>query len=129
VKGKSALEIMASIKREYEKRLIYDEYVKKYHKCTTTEIPIFLYVFSNVAELQLVGNKYARLLRTVEVPSDDRKTFSKDWNPPVFKSVSGNYFNHIEIDIRDQKGCPVSFLQGPLILTLLFTPIRPKAYN
>jgi hypothetical protein len=116
-------EIVNGIWAEHQKRLEYDKYAMKLRKCKT--VPKFLYVYCTVAENTLVGNLHGPFLRVVDVPIDGTsKSVSRDYTSPHYKPVSGNYFHVLEVDIRDETGCPVSFNDGPLIVTLHFIPLK-----
>jgi hypothetical protein len=84
--------------------------------------PKYLYVYCSVAELEMVGDRYGPFLRVVRVPPMQMtgETQDKDWVNPHYKKVSSRNFDTLEVDIRDEKGRPVSFANGIVIVTLHF---------
>ena len=109
--------IVQEIKQEQNRRLLYDRYAESVRGCKT--VPKQLYVYCDIVEVQQVGDAFGSLLRVVHVPDDGRKRAVGDWGAaPHWKPVSKNYFHQLEIDIRDEQGCPVSFKEGPVIGTV-----------
>ena len=111
--------VLKMVNMEHLRRTAYDKMVEKLTKCKN-HIPTYLYVYCTAAETQLVGNRYGPLLRVKNVVHDGRKTDVGMWESPHYKPVSRHYFNQIEVDIRDELGCPVSFADGRVIVTLHF---------
>jgi len=99
-------------------RQIYDDYAQSVRKCQT--VPKYLYIYCDIVENQFVGDKFGPLMRVARVPEDGRKTETKDWIRPHYKPLARNYFHQLQVDIRDEKGCPVSFANGVVIVTLHF---------
>jgi hypothetical protein len=97
--------------------------VKRSANCNP-EFPKYLYINCDAVETQHVGNTIAQLLRVVRVPSDGRLTQDKDWSVPHYKPVSQPFFHQMEVDIRDERGCKVSFDNGVVIATLHFKRIH-----
>jgi len=114
--------IVARIYAEHEARVQYDEYAKKLLRCRT--VPKYLFVYCDVVKSQLVGDAMGRLLRIVRVPDEDkRKTHHVEFSKPQYMPVSQHYFPQFMVDIRDERGCPVSFDSEPLIMKLHFKRI------
>jgi hypothetical protein len=88
--------------------------------------PKYLYVYCSVAELELVGDRYGPFLRVVRIPPLQMtgETKDKDWVNPHYKKVSTRDCDTLEVDIRDEKGRPVSFAKGVVIVTLHFKKVR-----
>jgi hypothetical protein len=85
--------------------------------------PKYLYIYCDAAELEFIGDKYAPFLRVARVPPAVRltgETEDKDWVNPHYKKVSRNNFDTLEVDIRCEKGLPISFAEGVVIVTLPF---------
>jgi hypothetical protein len=85
--------------------------------------PKYLYIYCDAAELEFIGDKYAPFLRVARVPPSVRltgETEDKDWVNPHYKKVSRSNFDTLEVDIRCEKGFPVSFAEGVVIVTLHF---------
>lgn len=79
-----------------------------------------LYVYCNIVKHSLVGNRFAQLLRIVEVPND--LSFGaqkvKEYNYPQYRSVNCNEITEIEISIKDDTGEDIKFNFGRVIVTL-----------
>jgi hypothetical protein len=86
--------------------------------------PKCLQIYCDAVKSQLVGDCYGGYLNTVRVADDGRKTDVADWPKPDYYPVSKNYFRQMEMDIRDEKGCKVSFADGVVIATLHFKRVR-----
>jgi hypothetical protein len=56
-------------------------------------------------------------------PKAEHLTATKDWAHPHYKKLVTTDFDTIEIDIRDEHGCKVSFEKGTVIVTLHFKKI------
>ena len=111
--------IVARIYAQHEARVRYDEYAKKVLRCQ--RVPQYLFVYCDVVKSQLVGDAMGRLLRIVRVPEqDERGTHHVEFSRPQFMPVSQHYFPQFMVDIRDERGCPVSFASEPLIMKLHF---------
>jgi hypothetical protein len=117
--GISGHTIVETVRREHLKRASFDQYTKQPFQCKSG-IPTHLYINCDVAENEPVGDVIAPLLRVVRVPTDGRKTHDKDWTVPSFKPVAKHFIHQMEMDIRDERGCPVSFANGVVIATLQF---------
>lgn len=79
-----------------------------------------LYIYCNVVKHSLVGDKFAQLLRIVEVPNE--LSFGaqkvKEYNYPQYRSVNCNELYEIEISIKDDTGEDINFNFGRVIVTL-----------
>jgi len=85
-----------------------------------TVIPKYLYVFSDLAAVRLIGDQDGSYLALVRVPTEKIALgqTTDDFFPPeiVYHPVAKNHVTMIEVDIRDEKGCDVSFAVGPVIV-------------
>jgi hypothetical protein len=89
-----------------------------------TRGPEYLYIYCDIVESELIGDKYGPFLRVVRVPQKTSDvTESKEWAHPHYKNLVKSDFDTIEIDIRDEHGCKVSFEKGTVIVTLHFKKI------
>lgn len=81
-----------------------------------------LLVYTDLITPQLVGDTYARVLRTitVQVKPDERQ--SVRFNSPVFFPVESNSVKRIHIAIRDDKGEYIDFQSQLVRLTLAIRP-------
>lgn len=80
-----------------------------------------LYVYSDIVEMQLVGDVQAPLLRTVNITEEERAlTVCKSFSNPHYLPVTRSHLDTIEIDIRDDAGKKVPFEFGKSIVKLHF---------
>lgn len=81
-----------------------------------------LYVYSDICEPQFVGDVMAPLLRTVALRGKRGEYISKIFDVPHYIPVALNGINSIEINIKDDTGEDVSFLDGKVVCKLHFRP-------
>ena len=79
-----------------------------------------LYVYCDIIESRVVGDKMAQLLRVVPVTGEDSKIMSHNYENIHYIPLLRKEFSSIEIDIRDNRGKPVPFESGTLNVTLHF---------
>ncbi|CAH0387607.1 unnamed protein product [Bemisia tabaci] len=90
-------------------------------------IPTQMYIYSDIAEPQHVGDICAPLLRIVNIEKHKYPlgaTITKTFTQPHYVPVSKREFNQIEIDIRDDLGNPLPFLSGQLNVKLHFRKVK-----
>ena len=105
-----------------------DEYV--YHTGTTQTKERYdikngfhsLYVYSDICEPQFVGDVMAPLLRTVALDGKRGEYTSKIFDVPHYIPVGLNGINSIKINIKDDTGEDVPFLDGKVMCKLHFRP-------
>ena len=80
-----------------------------------------IYVYSNIAECQIVGSQSLPLLRVVPFQMGQSLNH-QHWEPYHYNYVGLNkkYFDTIEIQLRDDMGRKVHFLGGKVIVKLHF---------
>jgi len=78
--------------------------------------PSHLYVYCSIVKAQYVGNVLAPLLRIVNTLKNTINTITYD--NPQYLPVAQRHINQIEIDIRDDKGNHIKFLNGRTICVL-----------
>ena len=86
-------------------------------------LPSMLMIYSDICEPYVTGDVQSRLLRAVLLNIDDYtygSTRIKSLSPPMYIPLLYNSFQTIEIDIKDQSGCTISFDYGTLTVTLDF---------
>ena len=79
-----------------------------------------IYIYSNLIQPQLVGDVHVPLLRIVPVLRDSGSLMYHQYDKPHYHALSCKSFQVVEIDIRDDKGRPVSFERGHVVVTLHF---------
>ena len=79
-----------------------------------------LYVYCDLVEPRVVGDKMAPLLRSVPVLHRDGNTINEIFENVHYVPVSRTTFDTIEIDIRDSTGESIPFEGGTLKVTLHF---------
>jgi hypothetical protein len=86
-----------------------------------------LYIYSDAIQAQLIGDTHAKILRVVPVHSDRAQdvTIAQRFNNIQYCKTSKTRFDTIEIDIRDDTGRPVPFVDGRVTAILHF---RKAAY-
>jgi hypothetical protein len=83
-----------------------------------------LYVYTDIIEEQLVGDKHLKLLRTVIVDSDYLKTAWNHYDNPHYVRVRQTEINTINIQINDDNGELIRFKEGKVVAKLHFRPVR-----
>ena len=79
-----------------------------------------LYVYCDVVEPRVVGDKQVPLLRIVPVEGDHGQLMTRIYENVHYVRLQQKSFQTIEIDIRDRTGNMVPFEQGTLNVTLHF---------
>ena len=77
----------------------------------------------------MVGDVKAPLLRTVKITGKEGLTVNSTFQTVQYVPVQRKQFSTIEIDIRDDMGCPVPFQRGKVIVTLHFWRKRPAYFS
>ena len=87
-----------------------------------------IWIWSNIVSESIVNNSFKKLLAmgTTEIawkkiPKGDEHEIV--FSPPLFKTLSGNVFDEIDILITTKFGNPVPFVGGPLTIVLQFERI------
>ena len=83
-----------------------------------------LYVYCDAAEAIPVGDIKATLLRVVDAAGNFCDLIHKLYTTPQYVPVSRKEFNTVEIDIRNDTGCPVPLAFGKVVATLHFRRSR-----
>lgn len=82
------------------------------------------YVYSDITEPRVVGDRLVPLLRTVPITGKHGESVVKYFQNIDYVPVMKKSFDTIEIDIRDDTGKPVPFEYGKLVVTLHFRKKR-----
>ena len=83
-----------------------------------------LYIYSNIAEAQIVGDVMAPCLRIIPYSGQYKEIKSHCFAQPQFVSVNQSELTHIQIYVRNEAGDPVNFDFAPLSVTLKFREKR-----
>jgi hypothetical protein len=118
----TAREIYTEIEHQQGKRLAYNAYAETVKNCNT--LPKYLMVYCDAAQTQPIGDKDGPFLRAIRVTHDTRVTDTARYDKPHYSPVAKTFIHQLEIDIRDERGCPVSFDDGLVIATLHFKRVR-----
>lgn len=84
------------------------------------------FVYCNIIESGIVSNIKAPLLREFPLRlshEDKDQSISRIFNYPFYMKLRLSEIDIIEIKVCDESGDPISFLKGPLTLTLEFRPV------
>ena len=82
------------------------------------------YVYSDITEPRVVGDRLVPLLRTVPITGKHGESVVKYFQNIDYVPVMKKSFDTIEIDIRDDTGKPIPFEYGKLVVTLHFRKKR-----
>ena len=87
-------------------------------------IPNQLFIYCDIIEYQLIGDKYAKIIKILTIDYEKLgnfgSTFSKEITPVQYLTVSDNFIDEITIHIKDAQGKNIPFLHGTLIAQLHF---------
>ena len=78
-----------------------------------------LYIYTDIAEYQIVGDESAPLL-CVTSTSGNTDIIDKIYDSPHYVKVARNNIETIEIDIRSEFGKPIQFKSGQVVIKLHF---------
>jgi len=81
------------------------------------------FIYSNIIQPSIIGDKYANILRIVNVPNTFKhnENISAYFKLPFYVPLQNNKFREVEIDIRDTYGSPILFESGAITrITLHF---------
>lgn len=99
-----------------DKNIVKGEVVKPF----LNDIDV-LYIYSDIVEYQIVGDTIAPLLQIVASTNTKTDSFiDKIYDSPHYIPVSRNNIESIEIDIRSDKGLPINFTSGRVVVKLSF---------
>ena len=83
-----------------------------------------LYIYTDIIDYQLVGDEYAPLLRNVVVSQNYSHPVAINYENPHYLPVNKSIISTINIDIRDDTGKEINFIQGKVEVKLHFRPIK-----
>ena len=86
------------------------------------------YVYTNVIEPVIVGNVKVRLLRTVEMNGNGAEVVHAVFTSPIYVPIQTKNFDVIEINIMNDTGQPLPFLQGNSMVVLHFRKATGRQY-
>ena len=80
-----------------------------------------LYIYCNLVNEIVVGDIFAKLLRTVSTRSEDYGQYvTRTFTTPHYIPLASSFENFVEISIRDDVGRLIPFESGKVIVTLHF---------
>ncbi len=83
-----------------------------------------IYVYCDLVEEQLMGNTYAQLLRTVDVPPWDGlgggDVVTQEFKHVHYINIQTGNFESVQIKLYDPRGNPVDFKHGNVTTKLHF---------
>ena len=89
------------------------------HNTYNTEVNCqSLFVYCDILERVFVGNTKAPLLRTISVSGKHGNIVREKFDKPMYVPIQQKHFETIEVDIRNDFGEPVSFVNGKSSVTL-----------
>lgn len=86
-----------------------------------------LFCYSDIAALQLVGDSYSPLLRTVKIEGNYGDIVTLSFNKPDYIPVARRQIENIHIEIKTDQNEPVNFTYGKTIVKLHFRPVKDLA--
>lgn len=89
-------------------------------------LPKTLYIYSDIIQNQYVGNAQAPLLRVVPVKEFNSCVI---YERPFMFSLNTAHLHTIEINIRDDTGALIPFVDGKVVVTLVFKRKALKFYQ
>lgn len=87
-----------------------------------------LFVYCDVAEHSVVGDRKVPLLRVVNAEGKEGSMVNRIFQTVLYVPVQRKQFDAIEIDIRDDAGRPVRFQRGRVIATIHFRLKKPAYF-
>lgn len=82
-----------------------------------------LFIYTDIIKDQFVGNTLSPLIRTVHVDNDYQKGGFISFDNPNYFPVSKTHLDSINIQIKDETGLPIHFVDALFSVTLHFRPI------
>jgi hypothetical protein len=82
-----------------------------------------LFIYTDIIPPQVVGDTRASLIRTVHVENDHQKGSFISFENPQYFPVNKTEISSINININDETGKPVQFINSLVSVTLHFRPI------
>lgn len=83
-----------------------------------------IYLYTDIVDYQIVGNKRAPLLRHIVVDSEYRKVTNLFFENPYYVKVNKTCINSIDLVLRDEVGEKIKFFDGSVVAVLHFRPIN-----
>lgn len=83
-----------------------------------------LFVYTNLVTPNLVGDSVVPLLRTVPIEGEHGQLITKTYDRPHYVPVNGQSFEVIDINISDDHGNLIHFINGKVTIKLHFRPQR-----
>lgn len=87
-----------------------------------------LYVYTDIVELQIVGDFYVPLLRCVPVQGQDNDFITITYDRPHYVPVSKHHIDTVTIEIKTDQDKNVHFYHGKVIVKLHFRPRKSEGW-
>ena len=85
-----------------------------------------IYIYTDIADYQLVGNSYVNLLRTINIADEKRTMPHVQYDRPHYTPLSRSVIGDIEISLKTDQDLYVPFTYGKVIVKLHFRPLRRR---
>jgi hypothetical protein len=82
-----------------------------------------IHVYSEIIERERVGSEKVHLLRVVVANSSSKDDVNESWERPMYKRVSKQYINDIDIKVCDDTGDEINFHRGSVSCILHFRKV------
>jgi hypothetical protein len=89
----------------------------------TLKMTQLIFIYTDIIKDQFVGNTLSPLIRTVHVDNDYQKGGFISFDNPNYFPVSKTHLDSINIQIKDETGLPINFVDALFSVTLHFRPI------
>lgn len=84
------------------------------------------FIYCDLVKPQMVGEQRVPLLRNVGIKTRKGvKQVTETFNSPHYMPLSKQYFENIEVHIKDDQGQPISFQRGKTLVKLHLRPCAP----
>ena len=85
-----------------------------------------MYLYTDIAGFQLVGDSYVNLLRTINIADEKRLMPHVQYDRPHYTPLSRSVIGDIEISLKTDQDLYVPFTYGKVIVKLHFRPVRRR---
>ncbi len=87
------------------------------------KVPSSLYVYTDIIDLERVGDALAPLLRAIPIDDTLNMTMSHTFHRVYYKRVNRNMISSILIELHDDRGDEIKFDSGLVIAVLHFRKV------
>lgn len=79
-----------------------------------------IFIYSDIADYQLVGDSHVPLLRSINICDDVRRMPTLTYDKPHYTSLSKSVIDDIEISLKNDQNQYIPFTYGKVIVKLHF---------